>query len=68
MEAETVLRWDLGEKDYRLYMESTWSVAHATFPLWSSWIPGQFYNGRLFAGASVRQKPHPMWSPRSNAK
>ena len=31
-------------------------------------IPGQFYNGRLLAGARVRQKPHCMWSPRSNAE
>jgi len=59
MEAETVLHWDLGEKGYRLYMESTASVAHTNFSLWSSWVPAQFFNGRLFAGARARQKPLP---------
>ncbi len=57
MEAETVLHWDLREKGHRLHMESTASVAHTNFSLWSSWIPAQFYNGRLFAGARARQKP-----------
>ncbi|MFZ1744920.1 MAG: glycosyltransferase [Nitrospirales bacterium] len=57
MEAETVLHWDLREKGHRLHMESTASVAHTNFSLWSSWVPAQFYNGRLFAGARARQKP-----------
>lgn len=56
MEAETVLHWDLREKGHRLYMESTASAAHTNFSLWTSWIPAQFYNGRLFAGARARQK------------
>jgi len=56
MEAETVLHWDLREKGHRLYMESTATVAHTNFSLWASWIPAQFYNGRLFAGARGRQK------------
>lgn len=56
MEAETVLHWNLREKGYRLHMESTASVAHTNFSLWSSWIPAQFFNGRLFAGARARQK------------
>lgn len=59
MEAETVLHWDLREKGYRLYMESTASAAHTNFSLWSSWVPAQFFNGRLFAGARARQKPLP---------
>ncbi len=59
MEAETVLHWDLREKGHRLYMESTASVAHTNFSLWTSWIPAQFYNGRLFAGARSRQKTLP---------
>jgi len=57
MEAETVLHWDLREKGHRLYMESTASVAHTNFSLWSSFLKAQFYNGRLFAGARARQKP-----------
>ena len=60
MQAETVLHWDLREKGHRLYMESAASVAHTNFSLWSSWIPAQFYNGRLFAGIRARQKP-PSW-------
>jgi hypothetical protein len=60
MQAETVLHWDLRGKGHRLYMESAASVAHTNFSLWSSWIPAQFYNGRLFAGIRVRQKP-PSW-------
>lgn len=59
MEAETVLHWDLREKGHRLYMESTARVAHTNFSLWTSWIPAQFYNGRLFAGVRARQKPLP---------
>lgn len=57
MEAETVLHWDLRGKGHRLYMESTASVAHTNFSLWSSWLPAQYYNGRLFAGTRARQKP-----------
>jgi hypothetical protein len=37
-------------------MKSKAKVAHANFPLWASWIPGQFDNGRLVAGIRVRQK------------
>lgn len=60
MQAETVLHWNLREKGYRLYMESAASVAHTNFSLWSSWVPAQFYNGRLFAGIRAQQKP-PSW-------
>lgn len=57
MQAETVLHWDLREKGHRLYMESSARVAHTNFSLWSSWLPAQYYNGRLFAGTRARQKP-----------
>jgi hypothetical protein len=57
MEAETVLHWDLREKGHRLYMESSATAAHTNFSLWTSWVPAQFYNGRLFAGVRARQKP-----------
>jgi hypothetical protein len=56
MEAETVLHWDLRNKGHRLYMESTANVAHTNFSLWASWLPAQFYNGRMFAGARARSK------------
>jgi len=55
MEAETVLHWDLRAKGYRLCLEAAAKVAHTNFSLWSSWIPVQFYNGRLFAGFRTRQ-------------
>jgi hypothetical protein len=58
MESETVLHWDLRAKGHRLYLESAARVAHTNFTLWLSWIPAQFFNGRLFAGARVRQMSH----------
>lgn len=54
MDSETVLHWDLRAKGHRLYLEPAAKVAHTNFGLWSSWIPVQFYNGRLFAGSRVR--------------
>lgn len=57
MEVETVLHWDLRGRGHRLYMESAASVAHTNFSLWSSWLPAQFYNGRLFAGTRAQKKP-----------
>lgn len=50
MDAETVLHWDLHRKGHRLYLEADARIAHTNFSLWSSWVPLQFYNGRLFAG------------------
>lgn len=55
MESETVLHWDLRAKGYRLYLEPAARVAHINFSLWLSWIPAQFFNGRLFAAARVRE-------------
>jgi hypothetical protein len=57
MEAETLLHWDLREKGHRLYMESSATTAHTNFSLWTSWVPAQFHNGRLFAGVRARGKP-----------
>jgi len=59
MEAETVLHWDLREKGHRLYMESGARVAHTNFSLWSSWLPAQYYNGRVFAGTRASGKAWP---------
>ena len=55
MEAETVLHWDLRANGHRLYLEPAARVSHMNFSLWMSWIPSQFLNGRLFAGARARQ-------------
>jgi GT2 family glycosyltransferase len=55
LDAETVLHWDLRAQGHRLFLESAARVAHTNFSLWSSWIPAQFFNGRLFAATRVRQ-------------
>ncbi|MGE3151600.1 MAG: glycosyltransferase family 2 protein [Nitrospiraceae bacterium] len=54
MEAETLLHWDMRRKGHRLWLEPTALVAHTNFSLWRSWVPVQYYNGRLFAGARAR--------------
>jgi hypothetical protein len=54
MEAETLLHWDLRKNGHRLFIDPSAQVAHTNFSLWQSWLPVQFYNGRLFAGARVR--------------
>src|SRR5688500_5467858 len=59
MESETVLHWDLRANGHRLYLEPAARVAHMNFSLWLSWIPAQFLNGRLFAGARAREMSHP---------
>ena len=55
MEAETLLHWDLRANGHRLFLDPSVQVAHINFSLWRSWLPVQFYNGRLFAGARVRK-------------
>ncbi|MBD0316791.1 MAG: glycosyltransferase [Nitrospiraceae bacterium] len=55
MEAETLLHWDLRKNGHRLFIDPSVQVAHLNFSLWRSWLPVQFYNGRLFAGARVRK-------------
>ena len=55
MEAETLLHWDLRKNGQRLFIDPSVQVAHMNFSLWGSWLPVQFYNGRLFAGARVRK-------------
>jgi hypothetical protein len=55
MEAETLLHWDLRKNGHRLFIDPSAQVAHMNFSLWQSWLPVQFYNGRLFAGARVRE-------------
>ena len=55
MDSETLLHWDLRSRGHRLYLESAAQVSHTNFSLWSSWIPAQYHNGRLFAGTRVRR-------------
>jgi GT2 family glycosyltransferase len=58
LESESVLHWDLQAKGYQLYLEPAAKISHLNFGLLSSWIPAQFYNGRLFAATRARR-----WSP-----
>jgi GT2 family glycosyltransferase len=58
MQAESVLHWDLRAKGYLLYLEPAATIAHMNFERLSSWIPAQFYSGRVFAAARARH-----WSP-----
>ncbi len=55
MESETVLHWDLRGKGEKLFLDASAIVSHTNFSLWSSWLSVQFYNGRVFAGARVRE-------------
>jgi hypothetical protein len=54
MEAETLLHWELRAAGHRLLFEPAARVAHTNFSLWSSWLPAQLHNGRLFAGLRAR--------------
>jgi GT2 family glycosyltransferase len=55
MEAETLLHWELRRAGHRLRVEPTAAVRHTNFALWRAWIPVQYFNGRLFAGARRRE-------------
>ncbi|HEV8712233.1 MAG TPA: glycosyltransferase [Candidatus Binatia bacterium] len=55
LQAESVLHWDLRAKGYRLYIEPKAKIAHLNFTLWSTWLPAQFYSGRLFAAVRARR-------------
>jgi hypothetical protein len=58
MEAETVLHLELGRRGHGLYLEARARTAHTNFALASSWLPVQFYAGRVFAGSRAAQ-----WKP-----
>ncbi len=57
MDAETVLHWKLRSDGFRLLLEPRAVVAHTNFSLWRSWLPVQFYNGRMFAGSRMTEMP-----------
>jgi len=50
LESETVMHMDLYRKGYRLCIEPAACAAHVNFSLLSSWLPVQYYAGRVFAG------------------
>ena len=58
LEAENVLHTDLGKKGYQLYLEPEARVRHLNFTRFSTWLPSQYYTGRLFA--AIRSMS---WSP-----
>ncbi|MGH7791074.1 MAG: hypothetical protein ACREOB_02040, partial [Thermodesulfobacteriota bacterium] len=54
LQAETVLHWNLRAKGYQLYLEPEAKTSHVNFGLRSSWLPAQFYSGRMFAATRVQ--------------
>jgi glycosyltransferase involved in cell wall biosynthesis len=57
LEAESVLHWDLGAKDYQLYLEPAAKTSHLNFERLSSWASAQFHSGRLFANTRAKRWP-----------
>jgi hypothetical protein len=55
LQAETVLHFDLSHRGHQLYLESNACAAHTNFALLSSWLPVQFYAGRVFAASRASQ-------------
>ncbi|MBI5396308.1 MAG: Gfo/Idh/MocA family oxidoreductase [Verrucomicrobia bacterium] len=49
LDAETVLHWDLKRRGLELWLEAGTYTEHMNFGLWRSWLPAQFYAGRVFA-------------------
>jgi GT2 family glycosyltransferase len=54
LEAETLWHWELRRRGERLLLEPAARVAHTNFSRWSSFLPANFYNGRLFAASRCR--------------
>jgi len=57
LEAETLLHWDLRRRGRSLLLEPAAAVAHTNFSLWRSWLPIQYYAGRLFGGSRAQAMP-----------
>ena len=57
LESETLLHWDLRRRGLRLLLDPRASVAHTNFSLWRSWLPIQYYAGRLFGGTRAGSMP-----------
>jgi len=57
LEAETLLHWDLRRRGRRLLLEPAAVVRHANFSLWRSWLPIQYFAGRLFGGTRAADMP-----------
>lgn len=57
LEAETLLHWELRQRGRRLLLEPAAAVAHTNFSLWRSWMPIQYFAGRLFGGSRAQTMP-----------
>ena len=57
LEAETLLHWDLRQRGRRLLLEPAAVVRHANFSLWRSWLPIQYFAGRMFGGSRAPAMP-----------
>jgi len=57
LEAETLLHWDLRQRGRRLLLEPAAVVRHANFSLWRSWLPIQYFAGRMFGGSRADGMP-----------
>ena len=51
LDAESVLHWDLRSKGHQLYLEPTAQIFHMNFGRLFSWLPAQYYSGRVFAAS-----------------
>ncbi len=52
--AETVLHLELRKRGHRLVMEPRARAAHTNFGRLGSWLPAQYYHGRIFAAERAR--------------
>jgi hypothetical protein len=57
MESETVLHLDLTRRGHQLRLEPAARTAHTNFALLSSWLPVQFFGGRVFGGSRAAAWP-----------
>lgn len=54
LKAEILLQWDLCARGHRLYLDGGARVYHMNFEVLRSWLPVQFYAGRVFAAIRSR--------------
>ena len=54
LDAESVLHWELRAKGHQLYLESAAQVFHMNFGRLLSWLPAQYYSGRVFAASRAQ--------------
>ena len=53
--AETILHWELREQGYTLLLESKATTAHTNFSLYRTWLPPQYFTGRVFAASRANE-------------